>query len=204
MKVLEIDAKWQAELAEITRAVSKSRKVVVLTGAGISCNAGIPDFRSSDGLYNLAKRTDKQNTIVKGKDLFDISLFRDDESITLFCRFMQQLYARTCEARPTKTHWFIQRLKQHNKLLRCYTQNIDGLERHCELNTGVDTNWKNLDVVQLHGDLNRLSCTMCYQTFAWDEENSALLQDGELPECPTCLVKFREREEQGKRATRTS
>ncbi|KAG7854956.1 hypothetical protein KL939_004705 [Ogataea angusta] len=204
MKVLQLDAKSQAELAQINKAISKSKKVVVLTGAGISCSAGIPDFRSAHGLYNQAKRSDKQQSIVRGKDLFDISLFRNDESITLFCKFMQQLYTKTCTARPTKTHWFIRRLKKHGKLLKCYTQNIDGLERHCDLRTGVDTNWKELDVVQLHGDLNRLSCTMCSSRFAWDDENSDTLREGELPDCPNCMAKYRERAELGKRASRSA
>ncbi|OUM54187.1 hypothetical protein BVG19_g3544 [[Candida] boidinii] len=192
------------DLDKISKLISKSRRILTLTGAGISCNAGIPDFRSSTGLYQRVKN-ENFNRIVKGQDLFDISLFRHDFTIEIFCKFMESLYSKTILAQPTETHKFISYLNKHKKLIKCYTQNIDGLERQCDLLTGIESkNWKDLDVVQLHGDLNKLSCTTCFQTFEWDNENKAILRDGELPECPTCLVKNSERVQQGKRSSTSS
>ncbi|OWB80471.1 hypothetical protein B5S32_g4751 [[Candida] boidinii] len=192
------------DLDKISKLISKSRRILTLTGAGISCNAGIPDFRSTTGLYQKVKN-ENFNRIVKGQDLFDISLFRHDFTIEIFCKFMESLYSKTILAQPTETHKFISYLNKHKKLIKCYTQNIDGLERQCNLLTGIESkNWKDLDVVQLHGDLNKLSCTTCFQTFEWDNENKAILRDGELPECPTCLVKHSERVQQGKRSSTSS
>lgn len=121
-------------LGRISKQLGRSRKIACLTGAGISCNAGIPDFRSSDGLYNLVKEESAQYWSIKsGREMFDISLFRDDFKISIFAKFMERLYSNVQLARPTKTHRFIAHLKNRNKLLRCYTQNIDGLEENMGL-----------------------------------------------------------------------
>ncbi|RKF59836.1 putative hst3 protein [Erysiphe neolycopersici] len=53
MPIINVDLESGSELQEIADAIGRSRKVVVLTGAGISTNCGIPDFRSKDGLYSL-------------------------------------------------------------------------------------------------------------------------------------------------------
>ena len=124
------------KLHEVIKFISKSKKMTVLTGAGISCNAGIPDFRSSDGLYNMVKAKHPK-AVVRGQDLFDISLFRDEMSLSVFCTFMESLYKSSLNAKPTETHKFIKILKDKNKLLRCYTQNIDCIEQHINLKLGI-------------------------------------------------------------------
>lgn len=206
-----IPADVSIRLNEVIKHIFKSKKCTVLTGAGISCNAGIPDFRSSNGLYNLVKEK-YPKTIVKGKDLFDISLFRDELSLSLFCTFMESLYKSSLEARPTETHKFIKTLKEKNKLLRCYTQNIDSLEKSINLNLGINLEefsnsrkfneiWKNLDVVQLHGNLHKLSCTNCFSNFDWNEKYQGLLSQGVNPQCANCYAKYEERLYSGKRIT---
>ncbi|ODV60321.1 DHS-like NAD/FAD-binding domain-containing protein [Ascoidea rubescens DSM 1968] len=214
IKLNSTDQDNNLRLNEVIRSIARSRKVAVLTGAGISCNAGIPDFRSTDGLYNMVKQKHPK-TVVKGKDLFDISLFRNEDTLKVFCTFMESLYSSTLKANPTETHKFLSCLKRHNKLLRCYTQNIDGLERKIGLNTGLTEQnseptktyenltfrqkWKNTEVIQLHGDLNTLSCTNCFKVFNWNQNYKNLLAGGETPECPSCLSKYNERISMGKR-----
>ncbi|CAH6722546.1 NAD-dependent histone deacetylase Hst3p [[Candida] jaroonii] len=207
------------KLTEISKIIFKSRRSTVLTGAGISCNAGIPDFRSSDGLYNLVK-SKYPNCVVKGQDLFDISLFRDEITLQLFCTFMESLYSSSLKATPTETHKFIKTLKEKNKLLRCYTQNIDGLEGKINLKTGINLNdfnieasnkrqvnssfnkiWKDLDVIQLHGSLNELSCTHCFANFEWTENYKDMLSNGSNPECENCCLNYEKRLFEGKRIT---
>lgn len=214
MKTIDLaenDPLTHIKFAELAKFIYKSRKSAVLTGAGISCNAGIPDFRSSQGLYNLVKEK-HPTAVVKGQDLFDISLFRNEMSLSVFCTFMESLYLSTLEATPTETHKFIKTLKEKKKLLRCYTQNIDGLERNVQLNTGVRSDqfetaktflqsWKALDVVQLHGDLHHLSCTHCFHTTTWTSDHKHLLALGENPECENCHSKYQERLYLGKRLT---
>lgn len=204
-----LDSGVRMKLSEVNRCVMASKKMVVLTGAGILCNAGIPDFRSADGLYNMAKAS--HLCVLKGKDLFDISLFRSEDTTQVFASFMEALYSHTTTASPTETHKFIKHLRKKNKLLRCYTQNIDALERKLQLNTGVidgDANfrkqWKALDVVQLHGDLNYLTCTNCFANFDWTPDFRTVLAQGGTPDCPACLKNYEEKAACGKRVSSLS
>ena len=74
--------------------------------------------------------------------------------------------------------------------MRCYTQNIDCIEQHINLKLGInlqefDNNkfkqvWNQLDVVQLHGNLHKLSCTNCFSQFNWNEEFQTLLAMGSI------------------------
>ncbi|GEQ67371.1 hypothetical protein JCM33374_g1035 [Metschnikowia sp. JCM 33374] len=212
----KLSAEDAIKLHEVAKYIYKARKAAVLTGAGISCNAGIPDFRSDDGLYNIVKAK-YPTSFIKGQDLFDISLFRSNETLSIFCTFMEGLYKYSLQAKATETHKFIKTLKEKNKLLRCYTQNIDSLEKSLNLNCGIDSSklnelqlgsartfrdtWKDLDVVQLHGNLHKLSCTQCLTHYEWTAENQMKLKEGENPECENCHMKYQERLFSGKRLT---
>ncbi|CCE62205.1 hypothetical protein TPHA_0C00480 [Tetrapisispora phaffii CBS 4417] len=208
VSIMELESSNET-LQRINKALNRSRKIAVLTGAGISCNAGIPDFRSSTGLYDLVKSQYPELTIRTGQEMFDISLFRDEMKIQVFATFMEKLYTSTRLAKPTKTHRFIAHLRNRNKLLRCYTQNIDGLEellglemskKEMESKTnGFVNRWKNFDVVQLHGDLNSLACTRCFHTFEWNRFLARSFRRGELPSCPECLANNAKRTQEGKR-----
>lgn len=208
MKTLKLDdPESQQDLIELTKLISRTRKIIVLTGAGISRNAGIPDFRSSSGLY---KRTYENGTI-RCRELFDISIYRNAQTIQLFNTFMQKMYYDKVRcATPTKTHRFIKCLKAHKKLIRCYTQNIDGLERQLGMRTEFDQlkDWTHLDVVQLHGDLNTLKCNRCLTKYQWNEiyvnQKGAEEDAGLLIACPNCMEKYEKRHEAGKRCCSSS
>ena len=231
--ITELDRNNQC-LNDINKIIMKSKRIIVLTGAGISCNAGIPDFRSANGLYNLVREEYPDLNITSGKEMFDISLFRDELKISVWATFMEKLYSSIQSAKPTTTHRFIAHLKDRQKLLRCYTQNIDGLEESLgletsskqehlhldldkvlklsQLNHSNNTNakntysgnsfsskWKSYDVIQLHGDLNSLSCTKCFHVFEWSRSWIRTFKRGELPGCPRCEAIKLKRTQQGKR-----
>ncbi|KAA8910060.1 hypothetical protein TRICI_004266 [Trichomonascus ciferrii] len=204
LEAAKVDEAANAKLKDVSRGVQKARKVVVVTGAGISCNAGIPDFRSEDGLYNLVKHQ-YPNAVMKGKDLFDTILFSNPHSIAVFYTFMASLRSCIQRASPTETHRFIHFLKRRKKLLRCYTQNIDNLEAKvqtelsCQLSLGVDPK-RRPDVVQLHGDIDRLRCMQCSEEYEWFPEAETLCDSGDPPACPACVRCQEQRVEAGKRA----
>ncbi len=157
----------------------------------------IQDFRSSDGLYALVKKQ-YPDTILKGRDLFDASLFRDPTSTSIFYSFISQLKQSVDLASPSRTHRFIRTLDERKKLLRSYTQNIDGLEEKAGLigssskDVKVDGKGKGKirakDVrnVQLHGDIHRVRCTLCSADFPCKEEHLRLFTSGLAPDCPEC------------------
>ncbi|KAI0639554.1 DHS-like NAD/FAD-binding domain-containing protein [Trametes polyzona] len=194
------DAPTRRTLANLSLAVAKCKKIVVVTGAGISCSCGIPDFRSSDGLYALVKQQ-YPDVVMKGRDLFDASLFRDPTSTAVFYTFISQLKKSIDVATPSPTHRFIKTLDSKKKLLRSYTQNIDGLEERAGLvgtssqeakyNGKGKAKLKAKDVrnVQLHGDIHRVRCTFCSADFPCTEEHLDKFLAGTPPDCPDCAAR---------------
>ncbi|KAJ3188823.1 hypothetical protein HDU85_004537 [Gaertneriomyces sp. JEL0708] len=210
-----LDSDSSADISRISHALYKSKRCIVVTGAGISVSGGIPDFRSSDGLYNIVKQR-FPTTFLKGKDLFDASLFRSEESTMVFYSFMAELKRVIEEARVTRAHEFIGWLKERGGLLRCYTQNIDCLEHRLPeftadvessdvLLTQTSTQSKSSDtsaaakIVQLHGDLNTLICTICSATSPFTADHTSHFLTGTPPECPDCLTMAEIRSALGKR-----
>ncbi|KAJ2849508.1 NAD-dependent deacetylase hst3 [Coemansia brasiliensis] len=121
-------------LAEVRRAVQACQRCIVITGAGISVSSGIPDFRSPDGLFQQLKQK-YPSSVSTGRDLFDATLFHYPDMVGLFYNFMGELRNLVSQATCTPTHEFIKRLDENGKLLRCYTQNIDSLEKRIGLET---------------------------------------------------------------------
>jgi NAD+-dependent protein deacetylase SIR2 len=191
------DGPTRHTLRNISLAVAKSKRIIIVTGAGISCSSGIPDFRSSDGLYNLVKQT-YPDVVLKGRDLFDASLFRDPVSTSVFYTFISQLKRSIDAAVPSPTHKFIKTLDSKKRLLRSYTQNIDGLEERLGL-VGTSnetaritckgkTKVRNREVrnVQLHGDIHRVRCTMCSKEYPCTSRYLEVFSTGDCPDCPEC------------------
>ena len=156
---------------------SKCRRVVVMTGAGISTSAGIPDFRSPDtGLYANLARLD----LPYAEAVFDISFFR--EKPEPFYMLAHELYPG--KYRPTITHSFVALLHKKGLLHMLFTQNIDCLEREA----GVPGD----KIVEAHGSFATQRCIDCKTEFPDDLMKEAVFS-GEVPHClvPQCngLVK---------------
>jgi NAD-dependent histone deacetylase SIR2 len=139
--------------------------------------------------------------VLRGRDLFDASLFRDPTSTAVFYTFISQLKESVDATTPSQTHRFIKTLDSKGKLLRSYTQNIDGLEERAGL-AGTATHTKDpsergksklksKDVknVQLHGDIHRVRCTFCSAEFPCTADHLKTFNDGLPPDCPECTVR---------------
>ncbi|KII94132.1 hypothetical protein PLICRDRAFT_76683, partial [Plicaturopsis crispa FD-325 SS-3] len=224
------DSHTRRALTDLSLSVAKSKKIVVVTGAGISCSCGIPasplfppvaiatngrtdalqDFRSSDGLYALVKQQ-YPDVVLRGRDLFDASLFRDPTSTAVFYAFIAQLKRAIDKAAPTPTHRFVRTLDTKHKLLRSYTQNIDGLEERTGLVGSASEQvreatgkrkirTKDVRNVQLHGDIHRVRCTFCSAESVCTEEHLRLFTAGTPPNCPECLQRSEARVARSARA----
>ncbi|KIW18783.1 hypothetical protein PV08_03072 [Exophiala spinifera] len=173
-------------LDTLLKAVRGRKKIVVIAGAGISVSAGIPDFRSSQGLFNSLKGEHKLKS--SGKMLFDASVYKDDHSTSSFHDMVRKLSKMSENAKPTAFHRFLARLSVEGRLLRLYTQNVDGLE--CSLpplTTQVPLNHKAPwpQTIQLHGGLEKMMCQKCRHV----SEFEASLFDGPTPPlCPQCVA----------------
>ena len=146
-----------------------SKRVLVLTGAGISTSCGIPDFRSASGIYSMLG----EYALEDPQDLFAISYFR--RNVKPFYHFARKLWPGT--HKPATTHEFIKLIGSSGRLLRNYTQNIDTLEQVA----GIE------NIVQCHGSFASATCTRCkYKCDGQSIKNDVM--SGKPPMCPKCAV----------------
>ena len=176
------------ELPQLQRLLSvlhKKRKIVVIAGAGISVSAGVPDFRSDTGLFNTLKKGQKLKS--SGKDLFDASVYQNDSSTSSFHDMVRTLSQHTKFAVPTAFHHLLATLAQEGRLMRLYTQNVDGIDTSLPpLSTQVPLPKKGPwpKTVQLHGGLDYMMCSKCHAVSDFDAEQ---FKGPSPPPCPSCV-----------------
>ncbi|XP_032819827.2 NAD-dependent protein deacetylase sirtuin-2 [Petromyzon marinus] len=148
----------------------KCKNIVCMVGAGISTAAGIPDFRSpGTGLYdNLQKYN-----LPHPQAVFDIGYFRENPEP--FFALAKELYPG--QFKPTVSHYFIRLLKDKECLLRCYTQNIDTLERVAGL--------ENNELVEAHGTFHTSHCLGCRHEYCLSWMKEQIFSD-KVPRCEKC------------------
>ena len=157
-------------IAECLR--SRAKNVIVMTGAGISTSAGIPDFRSpSSGLYSrLQKYRLPHPTAV-----FTLDYFKQDPRP--FYEIAFELYPTMASVKPTLAHYFIKLLDDKGRLLRHYTQNIDCLEDLAGLDEAK--------TVQAHGHIRTGTCLACSRSHSFDYMKTFVTRN-DIPTCEAC------------------
>ncbi len=158
-------------LEDAVHLIVKAKHVLVISGAGISMSCGIPDFRSEGGIYSLLGEYD----LPSPESMFDLRYFRCNP--VPFFQFAQELLPGKYS--PSPTHYFIKLLDQKGKLLRNYTQNIDGLEIQAGVSEGC--------VHQCHGSFSTATCqnTFCGRRVRLSEVEDRIRAQ-KLPMCETC------------------
>ncbi|KAH8360908.1 hypothetical protein KR200_000022 [Drosophila serrata] len=154
---------------DVIDLVKKSQKIIVLTGAGVSVSCGIPDFRSTNGIY--ARLAHDFPDLPDPQAMFDINYFKRDPRP--FYKFAREIYPG--EFQPSPCHRFIKMLETKGKLLRNYTQNIDTLERVA----GIQR------VIECHGSFSTASCTKCRFKCNADALRADIFAQ-RIPVCPQC------------------
>ncbi|GAA6040294.1 hypothetical protein JCM8097_009405 [Rhodosporidiobolus ruineniae] len=165
----------------VVELVRRSRKILVLTGAGVSTSCGIPDFRSSTGLYARLKEGHLAAELDDPQDMFDLAVFKERPGV--FYGFAKEIYPSNFV--PSPCHRFVKLLELNDRLLRNYTQNIDGLFEQ----VGVEK------MLNCHGSFATASCLLCRRRFP----GSAIEADvfaSRVPLCPYCTAEQAELEKQ--------
>jgi NAD-dependent deacetylase len=147
--------------------ILQSRNIVVFTGAGISTESGIPDFRSPGGLWTH----------------FDPDDFTIDKFLTSADSRKKQWHIfkeglMTDQATPNAAHMAIAELDRLGRLDCVITQNIDNLHQKA----GVPDK----KVFELHGNMKWAVCLDCGRRFPFEEIKSRIDAGEEIPDCPAC------------------
>ncbi len=146
--------------------LARARRVAAFTGAGISTESGIPDFRSPGGLWTRHKPIDFEAFL--GSEAARAEAWRR--------RFAMDEVLRA--ARPNRGHAAVAELVREGKVASVITQNIDGLHQA----SGVPE----AAVVELHGNTTYAACLDCEARYALDPLREQFERDGKAPRCPRC------------------
>jgi len=125
------------------RLLARSRRTVVLTGAGISTDSGIPDFRGPDGIWTKNPAAEKMATL---------QAYMTDPDVRRRS-WRNRLESPTWEAKPNAGHHALVALERRGTLHTLVTQNVDGLHHAA----GHDPDL----VVEIHGTMREVLCMSC-------------------------------------------
>jgi NAD-dependent deacetylase len=149
--------------------INNASRIVVFTGAGISTESGIPDFRSPGGVWS------KYNA----DDLTYQRFVANEENRKVYWKYDRERYPAMKEARPNPAHNAVVEMERMGKLLGLVTQNIDGL--HGDAGSSKDL------ICELHGTVREVGCLDCHARWPREEITDMMDRAGiEVPYCDHC------------------
>jgi NAD-dependent deacetylase len=151
-------------IADLARLISENQPCVVLTGAGVSTESGIPDFRSPTGIW---AEFDPLEYATLG------AFRRDPEKVW---RFYAPRFSMLTEAEPNRAHRALAELERRGLVRAIVTQNIDLLHERAG----------SRDVVEVHGSIRTSSCLRCGVGYTLAEVVRLLKGGDGAPRCPAC------------------
>jgi len=157
-----------APLEEIARWVDDASRIVVLTGAGISTESGIPDFRGPQGVWTKNPLAEK---------LSNIHYYMADPEVRK-ASWKSRLEHPACNAKPNAGHLALAGLEKRGKLHALITQNIDGL--HQMAGSSPDK------VVEVHGTVREVVCMACGMSAPMQRALDCVRAGEEDPPCRQC------------------
>ena len=160
-----VSSSTQIALDDAAELFRKAKRVVVLTGAGISTPSGIPDFRSEgSGLWSSDEPM----------EVASLNTFRTHPE--RFFNWFRPLAGQIFNAKPNAAHEALTEMERTGIRQTIVTQNIDGLHQKAGSSR----------VIEMHGTLRTLSCTECFKQFESGQFLRTFIEDGSLPRCATC------------------
>lgn len=157
--------------ADLSRLIARAERAVVFTGAGISTESGIPDFRSPGGVWS------KMKPIYFQEFVSDPAKRREAWERAFTGR------AGWTGRQPNAGHYAVARLVAQGRVSAVITQNVDNLHQ----DSGVPAD----KVIELHGNATYATCLECAERHELSELKDSFLKAGEIPYCRRCggLVK---------------
>ncbi|HEX3326346.1 MAG TPA: NAD-dependent deacylase [Actinomycetota bacterium] len=156
------------EIQEIAGLVARAEKVVVLTGAGISTESGIPDFRGPNGVWTRDPAAEK---------LSSLDHYMSDPDLRVRV-WQTRLRHPARRARPNRAHEALARLEAVGRLDTLITQNIDGL--HLAAGTSPDR------LIEIHGNMREVVCMGCGGRGPMERALNRVRSGDADPSCEDC------------------
>ena len=153
-----------SDVTELARLVRNARRGVAFTGAGISTESGIPDFRGPQGVWNT-------ETPVYYQDFM-----ASREARVKAWERAARMFKRCSAARPNDGHLVIAELQRREHVTAVITQNIDGLHHDAG----------STNVIELHGTNRYAACQMCWKDWPVAEIVARWEGGDKAPECDSC------------------
>jgi len=165
--VTALSRKDERTIDEVVQAMGRARRMLFITGAGMSADSGLPTYRGRDGLYRAQQTTPHGLSI---EQALSGPMLRTQPEITW--HYLLELEKRTRHAAPNRGHQVIVEMEGYFDAVWILTQNVDGLHQRAG----------SQNVLDVHGSLHALECTRCgHQTTAPDYSNLTL-----PPLCSEC------------------
>lgn len=155
-------------IQDLADALRSARHVVALTGAGISTDSGIPDFRGPNGLWTKDPAAERLSTLEH---------YMNDREVRVRA-WQARLAHPAWTARPNEAHRALARLQDKGKLQGLITQNIDGLHQTAGTDPG--------SLVEIHGTLHDVTCMSCGDRAPMERALERVRDGEEDPDCRTC------------------
>lgn len=152
------------DISKFRTIIDESDNIIFFGGAGVSTESGIPDFRSSSGLYNEKLR----NTYTPEEILSHSFFLRHTSEFYDFYK-SKMIYK---DAKPNAAHNGLAELEKAGKLKAILTQNIDGLHQMAG----------SKNVLELHGSIHRNYCMKCGQFY----DLNYIIESKDIPICSKC------------------
>jgi NAD-dependent deacetylase len=162
------DRTLEAAVAAARRLIDAARRILVLTGAGISTDSGIPDFRGPQGLWTRNPEAEKMATIQH--------YVADPEVRKRSWR--SRLESPALHAEPNDGHKALVALERRGTLLALLTQNIDGLHQRAGSSPSL--------VVEIHGTARDVTCLACGERAPMERALARVRAGEEDPPCRSC------------------
>ena len=156
----------KSAIAELTRMIAQAKRAVVFTGAGISTESGVPDFRSPGGIWTRMKP-------IYFQEFVSSEAKRRESWERTFSGAM-----RWTGAKPNAGHYAVARLIARGKVSAIITQNVDNLHQ----DSGVSAD----RVIELHGNGSYATCLDCGKRHELDVLKQSFMGRGEIPSCRDC------------------
>jgi NAD-dependent deacetylase len=163
-----MDSPETVELDEIAGWLRDARRVVALTGAGISTESGIPDFRGPNGVWTKDPAAEKTATL---------QYYMGDPDVRRRA-WQNRLQSEVWTAEPNAAHRALVDLERHGALHFLVTQNIDGLHHAAGQSEDI--------VVEIHGNVREAKCMTCGWRGPMPETLERVRAGEEDPRCLEC------------------